>query len=185
MLSPTSGYTPAQDKLLNKLVDGIYDDFVAKVAAGRGLSPAEARRLAKGRVYTGADAKNARLVDDLGGLEDAVRIAKELSGLPEEAQVNVVGKLTRAEAFRWRLPPGRLAGILIWHRVRAASPCESSEIQCQYFTLFTHHLLSTFPNSLVLTQRPCRLQLPETFCLRRDIFTWEPFCCDTVETRNS
>jgi len=100
MLSPTSGYTPAQDKLLNKLVDGIYDDFVAKVAAGRGLSPAEARRLAKGRVYTGADAKNARLVDDLGGLEDAVRIAKELSGLPEEAQVNVVGKLTRAEAFR-------------------------------------------------------------------------------------
>jgi protease-4 len=54
---------------VNNIIDSIYDDFVGKVAAGRGLSFSAARKLAKGRVYTGIDAKEAGLVDELGGLE--------------------------------------------------------------------------------------------------------------------
>ena len=71
MLTPLSvagGYTAEQDRILNRLMDGIYKDFISKVAEGRGMTYNAARRLAKGRIYTGAEAKTLGLVDELGGL---------------------------------------------------------------------------------------------------------------------
>jgi protease IV len=68
-------------------VDAIYNDFVAKVAEGRRRPLADVEAVARGRVWTGRDALEAGLVDELGGLRDAVRIARERANLPEDAPV--------------------------------------------------------------------------------------------------
>lgn len=58
-------------------------DFLRKVAAGRGMTVEEVRKVAKGRVWTGQDAHERGLVDVLGGIRDAVGIAKQEAGLSE------------------------------------------------------------------------------------------------------
>jgi protease-4 len=68
-------------------VDAIYHDFVGKVAEGRQRPVADIDAVARGRVWTGRDALEAGLVDELGGLRDAVRIARERASLPEDAPV--------------------------------------------------------------------------------------------------
>jgi protease IV len=70
--------------------DLIYADFVQRVAEGRNLSTEDVDAVAKGRVWTGADALERGLVDELGGLRTAVRRAKILAGLDEDAEVRVV-----------------------------------------------------------------------------------------------
>jgi protease-4 len=62
----------------------IYDDFTAKVAAGRKLTRAQVQDSARGRVWTGADAKARGLVDELGGFWTAAALAARLSGVPED-----------------------------------------------------------------------------------------------------
>ena len=68
-------------------VDALYHDFVGKVAEGRQRPVADIEAVARGRVWTGRDALEAGLVDELGGLRDAVRIARERANLPEDAPV--------------------------------------------------------------------------------------------------
>ena len=70
---------------LDAFLDHVYADFTAKVAEGRSLTQDEVHAIAKGRVWTGADAAKIGLVDTLGGLRDAVRIARERAGLPSDA----------------------------------------------------------------------------------------------------
>lgn len=62
------------------------------MAAGRGKTPTEVRAFAGGRVFTGSQALGVGLVDELGGLHDAVRLAKRSAGLPDddEEAVSVV-----------------------------------------------------------------------------------------------
>jgi protease-4 len=69
--------------------DLIYADFVQRVAQGRNLSTEEVDAVAQGRVWTGADALERGLVDELGGLRTAVRRAKILAGLDEDTEVRV------------------------------------------------------------------------------------------------
>lgn len=69
--------------------DLIYADFVQRVADGRNLSTEAVNAVAQGRVWTGADALERGLVDELGGLRTAVRRAKILAGLDEDAEVRV------------------------------------------------------------------------------------------------
>jgi protease-4 len=68
-------------------LDAIYDDFVGKVAQGRGRSTGQIEAVARGRVWTGRDAVAAGLVDELGGLRDAVRLARARGGLAPDAPV--------------------------------------------------------------------------------------------------
>ena len=60
---------------------------MAKVARGRGRPHGEIEAVARGRVWTGRDALDAGLVDELGGLRDAVRLARSRAGLPDDAPV--------------------------------------------------------------------------------------------------
>jgi protease IV len=76
------GYSDEERRRLAAEVDGLYRQFVRKVAAGRKIQPDEAERHARGRVWTGVDAHGRGLVDALGDLEDAVRLAGELAGAP-------------------------------------------------------------------------------------------------------
>jgi protease-4 len=60
-----------------------YAAFMEHVSAGRNMDIDEVRRLARGRVWSGQDAFEHGLVDGLGGLSDAVNVAKELANLPQ------------------------------------------------------------------------------------------------------
>lgn len=67
-----------------------YDDFVPKVATGRDMSQEKVNSLGQGRVWTGKQAKENGLVDEIGGLEKAIEIAKGLAKLPEDQDVTRV-----------------------------------------------------------------------------------------------
>jgi protease IV len=90
MFSPLRGFTDDEWERLNAWLDRIYDDFVAKAAAGRQLPPDHVHEVAKGRVWTGADAKERGLIDELGGLALAVDLARERAGLAPSEEPEVV-----------------------------------------------------------------------------------------------
>jgi protease-4 len=87
MYSARQGFTDEERAQLDATLDAIYADFVAKVAQGRGRSTDEIEAIARGRVWTGSDALRIGLVDELGGLRDALRIARSRAGLPDDAPV--------------------------------------------------------------------------------------------------
>ncbi|MFP6887627.1 MAG: signal peptide peptidase SppA, partial [Opitutales bacterium] len=68
-------------------VDNIYDRFLDHVAAGRDMNKTAVNDVARGRVWSGRDAREIGLVDEFGGLGDAIRYAVELADLPEDFQV--------------------------------------------------------------------------------------------------
>jgi len=72
--------TPEEQEIMQNLVDGYYEQFIAVVAESRGMDKEEVRSLATGQLYTGVEAKELGLVDELGGLDKAVDLATELSG---------------------------------------------------------------------------------------------------------
>ncbi|HEV2677287.1 MAG TPA: signal peptide peptidase SppA [Aliidongia sp.] len=74
-------YTQAQHERFERSLDQVYHAFIAHVADGRKLDPAKVEAIAKGRVWTGAQAKENGLVDELGGLDVAVRLAKDAAGI--------------------------------------------------------------------------------------------------------
>jgi protease IV len=84
-------FTPEQRAHREAEADLIYADFVDRVAEGRNLSTDAVDRVAQGRVWTGADALERGLVDELGGFRAAVRRAKVLAGLDEDTEVRLVG----------------------------------------------------------------------------------------------
>ncbi len=87
MFSARRGFDDDERERLAHLIDAIYDDFVAKVATGRQRGIEEIDAVAGGRVWTGRDALAVGLVDQLGGLRDAIRIARLRAGLAEDAPV--------------------------------------------------------------------------------------------------
>jgi protease-4 len=85
MFSTSHPFTDEDWALINSWLDHIYADFTGKVAAGRRLSAERVHELARGRVWTGADALERGLVDELGGVETAAEIARRRAGLPGTA----------------------------------------------------------------------------------------------------
>ena len=83
-------FTPEQHAQVEAEADLFYNDFVQRVADGRHLSVEDVDAVARGRVWTGADALEHGLVDELGGLRTAVRRAKVLAGLDQDDKVRVV-----------------------------------------------------------------------------------------------
>jgi len=73
--------------MLQGVVDDALSQFIDAVAKGRGLDPERVRSLADGRLYSGAQAKAVGLVDQLGGLDDAQRLAWERAGQPGEPRI--------------------------------------------------------------------------------------------------
>jgi protease-4 len=73
--------TPEELAVLQRMVDWIYSEFITKVAEGRGMDPQRVEEIAQGRVWSGAEAKNIGLVDELGGLDAAIKFAAEKAGL--------------------------------------------------------------------------------------------------------
>lgn len=102
ILSPDRALTEDERCLLQDLIDSSYDQFVSAVAEGRGLSADAVRAFADGRVFSGAQARELGLVDELGDEEHARRLAARLAGLDEETSRPITfGKQRR-----------RLAGVI-------------------------------------------------------------------------
>ena len=74
--------TPEERALLQAVLDDMHDQFITAIAEGRHLRKEQVRALADGRVYSGRMAKDLGLVDALGGLDEAIRVASELGGVP-------------------------------------------------------------------------------------------------------
>ncbi len=90
--NPTQPFTEDERRVMQAVVDDSLDQFVAAIVEGRELDEEEVRRLADGRVYTGSQAREFGLIDDFGGLEDAVDLAAELAGIEKEPYVVRYGR---------------------------------------------------------------------------------------------
>lgn len=88
--SQVKEFSPEAWDKLNRMMDAIYDDFTAKAAEARGLSPQEMDRLARGRVWSGADAQRVGLVDELGGVTLAYELARRAAGIPDDQAAALV-----------------------------------------------------------------------------------------------
>lgn len=89
--SQNMAYDPQAKKIVNTMLDRIYDNFVTLVAQGRGLSYDEAESLARGRVWMGVQAHENGLVDGLGTLEDLmVKAAEELSVHRDNLRIRIM-----------------------------------------------------------------------------------------------
>lgn len=73
--------TPEEQELMQEMTDLFYDQFVDAVAEGRGLSKEKVRDIATGQLYTGEQAQELGLVDELGGLDSAIDLAGKLAGV--------------------------------------------------------------------------------------------------------
>lgn len=90
LFSPYHALAPEQLRIVTAFVGQSYEDFVGRVARGRGMSYEQAEPLAHGRIWSGAQARERRLVDELGGLQAALRIAQKKANLPENPDAEPV-----------------------------------------------------------------------------------------------
>ncbi len=88
MLSPTEPLSDEARAVMQGIVMDVYSQFVDAVALGRQgkLTRAEVLKLADGRIYSGTQAKQLKLIDELGGMEEAGRGAARLAGMPENTE---------------------------------------------------------------------------------------------------
>jgi protease-4 len=100
MLAPTHPFTEDEWNRINIWLDSIYQDFIGKVASGRGIPVERVHEVARGRVWTGADAAQNGLVDELGGMQAAAEIARRRAGLPPDAPLRVYPRLTPLDQLR-------------------------------------------------------------------------------------
>lgn len=78
----------AEDRaILQTVLDDVHDQFIQAVAAGRAMKVEQVRDLADGRVFTGRQARTVKLVDELGDLQDAIKLAGKLGGIAGEPRV--------------------------------------------------------------------------------------------------
>ena len=82
-------YTPEQWSRFQSWLDRVYADFTSKVAEGRGLPKERVLEIAKGRVWSGEDAKELGLVDELGGFSEAIALAREAAGIDADAAIHL------------------------------------------------------------------------------------------------
>lgn len=89
MWSPNRPFTEAEQAWFDHMLDTIYRDFTTKAARSRRLDAGQIDAVARGRIFTGAEARKAGLVDDLGGLDLAVLEAKRAAGLGDGEAVRL------------------------------------------------------------------------------------------------
>ncbi len=97
--------TPEEKTILQSVLDDVHDQFIQAVSDGRGMEYDEVKKLSDGRIFTGRMAKSLGLVDELGNLEDAIKLAGELSGIQGEPEVVIKkDKFDFTEMLKGQLP---------------------------------------------------------------------------------
>jgi protease IV len=103
MYSVISDFTPAEHQRFEHMLDDVYAGFKQRVAEGRKLSADAVEEVAKGRVWTGEDAKARGLVDELGGFDKALSLAKQAAGIAPEQDVTL----------KWFPPPANTPAAIL------------------------------------------------------------------------
>jgi protease-4 len=114
-------FTPAQRESIQKGMQDIYSNFTKGVAEGRKMTVEAVDKIGKGRVWTGAQGKNLGLVDELGGLDRAIAVARQLAGIPAKKSVRIVRfpeEKTFFERFFSRERPQLIRGASIADQLR-------------------------------------------------------------------
>ncbi|MCO4744418.1 MAG: signal peptide peptidase SppA [Proteobacteria bacterium] len=88
--SPFAPWDGIQEARMESLVEATYDQFKDRVSTGRGLTDEQVEEVARGRVWSGKRAAEVGLVDELGGLQEAVVAARELAGIPERRKISLI-----------------------------------------------------------------------------------------------
>jgi protease-4 len=89
MLTVSRALTDEELHIIQGYIDDFYDNFKERVAQGRNMTVAQVDSVGQGRVWTGTDAQQLGLVDELGGLEDAIAHAAELAGMSDYRTVEL------------------------------------------------------------------------------------------------
>ncbi len=89
MWSTFSQYSDAEREKLELWLDRVYQDFITRVSRGRGIPEERVGEIARGRIWTGEQAKGLGLVDELGGYREAIRLAKEAAGIAPERSIKL------------------------------------------------------------------------------------------------
>jgi protease-4 len=100
MFAPTHPFSEEEWQRVNSWLDAIYRDFTEKVASGRRMTVERVHEVARGRVWTGADAARNGLVDELGGMSAAADIARRRAGLPADAPLRAYPRMTPFDQLR-------------------------------------------------------------------------------------
>jgi protease-4 len=100
MFAPAHPFSEDDWQRINAWLDAIYRDFTQKVAAGRRMTAEQVHEIARGRVWTGADAAQNGLVDELGGMAAAAEIARRRAGLPAGAPLRTYPRVTPLDQLR-------------------------------------------------------------------------------------
>lgn len=79
--SPYREITPEEKQLLQKMLIDVHEQFIKDVSEGRGIEISSIREIADGRIFTGKQAKELRLIDEFGNLNDAIDLAAKLAGI--------------------------------------------------------------------------------------------------------
>ena len=87
--SPDEPFNQGQRAAYRGQLEDIYEDFTTRVAEGRDIPLERVKEIAKGRVWTGAQAKDIGLVDELGGIMKAIEVAKEMAEIEPDAKINL------------------------------------------------------------------------------------------------
>ena len=128
MFTGTKDYSPSEWAEFEGWLDRVYADFTGKVADGRRLPKERVLQIAKGRIYSGEDAKGIGLVDELGGYPVALRLAKEAANIPESDDVNIQvfpAKRSALDAFLSEGPDSserEAASIALTETLKAIQP---------------------------------------------------------------
>jgi len=89
LMSEFTSLDPKQAARVKAWMTEVYDEFVRRVAEGRGLTYEVVEPIAHGRVWTGAQAKERKLVDSLGGLDAAIEIARDKAHIPKDSKISL------------------------------------------------------------------------------------------------
>lgn len=147
LYSDQQDFTPAQQQTVQKMLNDVYSNFTAGVADGRNLPIATVYRIAKGRVWSGEQAKGLGLVDELGDTNRAVEVAKELAHIPANQSVEIV-----------RLPkPQSLFDLLLARAQGDVTVSQGAPVSAQSLV----QRLSS-----MLHSEPVRAQMPFTLTIR-------------------
>ena len=111
--SPDRPFTPEERKKIEESMHATYETFVEKAAAGRQTTPERIDSIAQGRVWTGVQAKENGLVDELGGLDRALVLAKQAAKIDEQSEVELVIYPQRRSFYElMQAPFGTDSGVL-------------------------------------------------------------------------
>ena len=112
LASPFRKMSVEDRALLQDVLDDVHDQFIQAVAAGRALKVEQVRELADGRIFTGRQARTAKLVDELGDLQDAIKLAARMVGIVGKPRVVETRKRFSLRELLDNLYQGRVSPLI-------------------------------------------------------------------------